>query len=93
MASNPALVTIPAAQWTKVATGAKTGWIFPLIFGSVNYVQTYRLTTDPAPTDGDYSEAVPVSQDGYEFDYSVAMDIYVSVTGSAAGKVRVDVDT
>jgi hypothetical protein len=88
--ANPLLITIPINVWTKVATGVNTAKIYPLTFGSGTYMQTVRDTTDPAPTNGDLSEAVQLDVTDYDLTYTASVDLYIAITGAIAGKVRVD---
>jgi hypothetical protein len=88
--ADPVLVDIPVAVWTKVATGVVTGAVLPVTNGP-QYVYTLRDTTNPQPTNGDYTEAKALPWSGKEISASAPIDVYVSVSaGSDPGKVRVD---
>lgn len=84
--ANPIIVACAADTWVKVATGITSGNIHIRDTKPNRYLQTYRLTTQAAPTDD--ADAIP-------FDPSVLIatsassDIYVKAIG-AAGSVRVD---
>lgn len=89
MAANPALFTCPINTWVKVATNITVGTIYRILDSPGNYVQTIRVTTDPAPTDN--SEAAQMFIGGNQADISsdTGIDVYVMALGRA-GKVRVD---
>lgn len=89
--ADPAIFDIPIEVWTKIATSVKRGNILPLKnLSSGGYVQTIRDTGNAAPTNGDYTEAKDFDFSGGIISSSIAIDVYVSVTGEVAGKVRVD---
>ena len=50
--ANPALQTLSADAWTAVATAVSAGVIY-IKDTSPTYLQTYRMTGDPAPTTAD----------------------------------------
>lgn len=87
--ANPAVISIPTGQWVKVADAVTAGSVVPLQ-RDANYLQTYRVAADPAPTNEDYTDALELDKDGLIIQAPVAIDVYVCVTGSAVGKVRVD---
>lgn len=90
MASNPLLVDCPANQWTKVATNVVTGQVWRMTSAPSKYLQTYRVTADPAPTDK--SEGVGAFADVEKeiISASSAIDVYLYPV-DAAGRVRVDI--
>lgn len=88
--ANPVIISIPAAVWTKVATSVLTGAILPTK-RDAHYVYTIRDTGDPAPTNGDYTEAKELEYEGEKISASAPIDVYLSVSsGSVDGEVRVD---
>jgi hypothetical protein len=91
--TDPAVTAIPINVWTKIATNVTSGQVWPLGRNQttkVKYVQTYRDTGGAAPTNGDLSEAVDLPYDGLPISASAGIDVYVAVTGTVAGSVRVD---
>lgn len=87
--ANPVIYTIPVGQWVKVASNVTTGNILPTR-KEARYVQTLRVTGDPAPTNGSYTDAKELSYDGAVVNSSGAIDVYVAVTGLKAGQIRSD---
>ena len=85
--ANPVLVACPEGQWTKVATNVTVGVINVTNEAPAKYVQTYRLTGDPAPAD--FTEAVPF-EDELLISSSSAIDVYIWPQ-EEAGEVRVNV--
>ena len=84
--TNPAIVSLTAGVWTKVATAVQSCTVWPLIHpaGSVYYV-TERDTGGSAPTN--LSDAIPLIW-GWEFKKGVASDIYAMCLNKD-GSVRV----
>lgn len=85
--ANPVIVPCPLGTWTKVATGVTAGIIHVTSEAPAKYTQTYRETTDPAPTLLD--EAVPF-EDELIISSSSSIDVYIQPL-KAAGEVRVSV--
>lgn len=88
--SNPIFVDCPADQWKKVATATTTGQLWEAQ-SIVEYLQTYRLTGETAPTER--SEGMKLfanDKNSEEINSSTPIDVYVYAVGSA-GRVRVDV--
>lgn len=90
--ANPVVTAIPIDTWVKIATGVVAGAVYPLksLPSGGDYFQTYRVTTDPAPTNGDLSEAKAVPWEGQDINADSAIDVYIAVSGDIAGSVRVD---
>ena len=90
---NPVFVDCPEGQYTKIATGVTSGIVWR-VNGNVEYLYTYRLTTEAAPTL--LSDAVRIFKDDDESDNQVSIsasasiDIYIWCAGGP-GRVRVDV--
>ena len=90
MAADPVFVDCPEGAWTKVADGATVGQLHKVSDDPSNYLQTYRLAGEAAPTliaDGvpafpDNGRSDPISSDA-------AIDVYIWPQ-TAAGRVRVD---
>lgn len=85
---NPINVPCPADVWTKVATN-ETNAIVKIMNTRPNiYLETYRITADPAPADN--TGANPIDASGELIvNSSVAIDVYIQPVG-VAGEVRVD---
>jgi len=82
-------VALTAGQWNKVATDVLTGIIHRKSGGA--YVQTYRLTGTPAPTDYDEGAGIFVEHPEYEeIKATSAIDVYIW-TDSENAVLRVDV--
>jgi hypothetical protein len=87
-AATPVLTTVTAGGWVKVATGITTGQIHFRSTAPDACWQTYRDTTDPAPTL--QSEGVRVQlQESYDVSAAAAIDVYIWCDG-ADGQIRVD---
>lgn len=84
--ANPAIKLCPADEWTKVAIGVTTGVVHILKIDPDKYYQTYRVTTDPEPTD--LSDAVPFDTP-LQISAATAIDVYI-YPKNKAGSVRVD---
>ena len=85
---NPINVTCPADVWTKVATGVTSAIVKKMNVRPNVYLETYRLTLDPAPADN--TGANPIDASGeLNVNSAVAIDVYIQPVG-AAGQVRVD---
>lgn len=84
--ANPAIVPCSAGVWTIVALGVTTGVVHIKDKNPNAYYQTYRDTTDPAPTD--LTDAVPFDTP-LQISAATAIDVYVWCQGEA-GSVRVD---
>jgi hypothetical protein len=88
---EPVFVDCPADQWTKVATGVTTGIIWKVI--DTEYLYTYRLTGESAPTLE--SDGVRVFRDDDESDNQVQIqageliDVYLWAKNSN-GRIRAD---
>lgn len=88
--SNPLFVDCPADVWTKIATAVTTGQVWKAQ-SVAEYLQTYRLTGETAPTDrGEGMKLFADDKNSEEINSSAPIDVYVFVVGSA-GRVRVDV--
>lgn len=88
--SNPVFVDCPADQWTKVATAVITGQIWR-VGRKPKYMQTYRETADPVPTErSDGVLVFPLEDiDSEDISSSSPIDVYLYPIGSA-GRVRID---
>jgi hypothetical protein len=75
-----------------VATNVTTGRVTPLkLWDKTKHLQTYRATGGAAPTNGVYTEAIPIPDTGIRISSSAGIDVYVAVSAaSTAGSVRVD---
>ena len=86
--ANPVVIPIIKNEWSKVATAARVGAVIPLKQGAT-YLQTIRVTGDPAPTNGDFSDAKEFAFSGAVISNSFDIDVYISTVGGD-GEVRVD---
>lgn len=88
--SNPAFIDCPAGAWTKIATNVVSGNIYKMIT-EPQYLQTYRLTGEAAPTL--IAEGVQAFIENPEKEIISAIepiDAYLWCIG-AAGRVRIDI--
>ena len=86
---NPAIIPCPADAWTKVATNVTTGQIHRLSVALGNYLQTYRLTGEAAPSVISEGVSAFVGGQSEVISNTEAIDIYIYPV-RAAGSVRVD---
>lgn len=85
---NPINFSCPANVWTKVATNITNAVIKKINVRPNVYLETYRVTADPAPADN--TGANPIDVSGELIVNSIAnIDVYIQPVG-AAGEVRVD---
>ena len=90
---DPAIVTCTKGQWTIVATAVTTGQVNRIEKRPV-YYQTYRPTGEAAPDPvTDKLEKIPIflGNDQEAIEASEQIDVYIFVSGTVDGKVRVDV--
>jgi hypothetical protein len=87
--ANPVIVPCPAGDWTKVATNVTTGQIKKLKTDPNKYLETYRTSGDPVPTEA--TEGVPIFIESYSetISASAGIDVYIMAVG-ANGSVRAD---
>lgn len=83
--ADPSVVACPKDVWTKVATGVTAG-VIHILKTDTEYSQTYRATTNPAPTD--LADAVPLNTP-FQISAAAAIDVYIQPKG-IDGSVRVD---
>lgn len=87
--ANPAIVACPADTWTVVATNVTSGAVFNMT-PEVPFMQTYRMTGQPAPSsDADAVFAFVDPDAPLVIGASAAIDVYLKAVDSA-GSVRVD---
>jgi len=86
--ANPVTVSCSLNAWTKVATNVQIGNVWILSTNPTEYLHTYRLTAQAAPTDK--SEGALFTRNGIGINSSVGIDVYIYPTVTA-GLVRVDV--
>lgn len=90
---TPQVIEIPADGVPHlVAFNIVKGFIHTVQTRSeLTYLQTYRATGAPAPTDfSDSIQWVP-NQGGIPINTSTGVDVYVGVVGNVPGKIRLDV--
>jgi hypothetical protein len=87
--ANPVIVSCPSGEWTKVATNVTAGQIKKLKTDPNKYLETYRTSGDPVPTET--LEGVPIFLENFSetISASAGIDIYIMAVG-ANGSVRVD---
>lgn len=88
--ANPLPVDCPVDTWTKVATNVTSGQVNKLNKKPNLYLQTYRMTGNPAPTD--QGEGVPIFVESGDNIISSAagIDVYIMAVGQD-GEIRIDV--
>lgn len=89
--ANPVWVDCISGQWIKVATAVTSGVVHKHETIAAQYLQTYKLTGEAAPTL--ITEGVRAFEGKLieEIGHSVAIDVYIWVVGDIDGRVRVDV--
>jgi hypothetical protein len=86
--ANPAVVACTKDTWVKVATNVTAGQVHKLSSAPNQYLHTYRMTTEAAPTT--LAEAVVMQTVSLPISAAAGIDVYIYAQG-AAGSVRVDV--
>ena len=91
MAANPAIIACPADTWVLVATGVLVGTIYRRSAIPRLYLQTIRISGDPAPTDDSDAAELFIASGNNESSISsdAIVDIYVKAV-RVAGEIRVD---
>lgn len=84
--ADPVVVSCTKDVWTKVATNVTTGVVHILKTDPDAYYQTYRVTTNPAPTD--LTDAVPFDTP-LQISAGAGIDVYIQPK-NVDGSVRVD---
>jgi hypothetical protein len=90
---TPQVIEIPADNKPhQVAFNIVKGFIHTVkTRAELTYLQTYRKTGDPAPTDfSDSIQWVP-SQGGIPINTSTGIDVYIGVVGDIPGEIRLDI--
>ena len=89
--ANPVFIDLTKDTWTKVATAVTSGIVHKIKSQPYNYLQTYRLTGEAAPTDK--ADGVRVFENDIDFveiAATVPIDVYLYPV-NADGRIRVDV--
>ena len=86
-AGDPTEITVPAWSWTKVLTNKTSGAISVISPRNEKWYWTQWSTGSAAPT----TEKPRVELEGQTMvvDSSVAVDVYLFLSGTTAGLVRV----
>lgn len=84
--ANPLIVACTLDTWVKVATAVTYGIIQVTKTTTSNYLTTYRMTGDAAPTAVD--DGVRLTGPKARISHSAAVDVYVMAQGSV-GEVEV----
>ena len=91
--ADPVIIAVPVDTWTVVATNVQLGQVHILNPTNDDWFQTIRDTGNDAPTiaPGPNQETpeVKLQFQSSRIESDIAIDVYVSVKGSA-GRVRVD---
>lgn len=88
--ANPSVVACAADTWVKVASAVTAGALYNMT-PTVEYMQTYRMAGQAAPSNND--GAILAFSDPYAplaISAAAAIDVYLKAVG-ANGSVRVDV--
>ena len=86
---NPVTINLTANTWELVATDVTGGYAKKLSNNPAKYVETYRLTGQPAPTDRTEGAEMFVNTNKDKIESPVGIDCYIMAIG-ADGKVRMD---
>lgn len=84
--ANPVFYTIPANTWFKIATNETTGYVRILNPTDDEWYQTYRITTDPPPTE---EPEVKMEFQSDSISLKEGSDVYI-YHKHTTGRVRVD---
>jgi len=88
--ADPVIVDIPKGSWKVVATNVTTGQVHKLFEQPNEYLHTYRMTGNPAPSNKNEGIAIFVDNELTELISSVAaIDVYIWCV-EENGRVRVD---
>lgn len=87
--ANPLFIEIEKDKWTKIATGVLTGIVHKVKSTPDNYMQTYRLTGESAPTLKSDGVLLFSDSQNESIESSEEIDVYLLANG-ADGEVRVD---
>lgn len=86
--ANPVNVNCPKDVWTKVATSVTNAIVKKMNVRPNIYLETYRVTADPAPVNND--GANPIDSSGeLVVSSATSVDVYIQPVG-VDGEVRVD---
>ncbi len=87
--ANPVTVSCTQNEWQIVALNVTAGNVKRLISSPNKYLETYRMTGNPAPTSR--AEGIPIFLNGVSevIESAAAIDVYIMAIG-ADGSVRVD---
>jgi len=87
--ANPVEINLTANVYTKVATDVTGGYAKKLSNSPAKYLETYRLTGQPVPTNRTEGAEMFVGTNKDEIESPVGIDCYIMPIG-ADGKVRMD---
>ena len=88
--ANPIIVSCTVDTWVKVATNVTSGMIHKRTKKNSIYLQTYRETGDPAPTDINEGVELFITSDSVGISSDTNIDVYIRCIGET-GSIRVDV--
>jgi len=84
---GPTLQDLVEDTWNLIAVGIENGFVW-IKDPTVEYLQAWAFTTDPAPSDLD--EGVALDMPGQAINATAAIDIYIYPIGKP-GRIRTDV--
>ena len=87
--ANPVEINLTANTWEKVATDVTGGYAKKLSNSPSKYVETYRLTGQPKPTNRAEGAEIFINTNKDKIESPVGIDCYIMAIG-ADGKVRMD---
>lgn len=88
--ADPARITCPADEWTKVATNVTSGQVNRLNKKPNLYLQTYRMTGNEAPIDKGEGIPIFVEPNDNRIESAAGIDVYIMAVGQD-GEIRIDV--
>ena len=88
--ADPTIVQCPADVWTLVTSNVTAGRIHKLDSRPNSYLQTYRMTGNPAPVNVEEGAVTMVIENSDTIESAAPIDVYIMARGRD-GRVRVDV--
>lgn len=86
---NPVVVPCPADEWTLIGSDIRGTRLHRIGSQATNYVWTYRLIGDPAPTDPSEGKSLFDKDDNFQLPKTKGLDFYV-YPHKKDGSVRLD---
>ena len=88
--ADSVIVQCPADVWTLVASNVTAGRLHKLDSRPNSYIQTYRMTGNPAPVNIGEGAVTMVIENSDTIESAAPIDVYIMARGRD-GRVRVDV--